>query len=443
MNTIPIGDPRWLDAALRIGKALCAEAIWYEDRCTFIGRSQDEADEQTLIITPTAESLGSELYGGTSGVSLFLAHLAARTGDASVRRTALGAIRHALHRPLPRAAHPIGFYSGSLGIAFVATQVGQLLSVPEIAEAGLALAAQTADKLTVSSQEATPLDIISGAAGGILAFLTIARSAGSDSRAEKLHRAAIWLGENLCQRAERSTDGQWLWRGTAMSDPNQSQQGVALPMTGYSHGQAGIALALLELYAVSAQQQFLDGFLGAVAFESHWFNPSRMNWPDLRSVAEGTDPASLTVFGTTWCHGAPGILLSRLRAQTLMPSLAGMLAADIAAGIKTTSQALDARRTGPRQDGTLCHGGAGFGDILLTCGLLLSQESLVQQAERVGTELLSEELPGARYHTGTPSGGPNPSLLVGTAGIGLFYLRLHAPQKIPSVLVPPHGVGST
>ncbi len=438
MSTLAMGDSQWLEAALRIGRALATEAIWYEDRCTFIGRSQDEADEQTLIITPTSESLGSELYGGTSGVSLFLAHLGALSGDAAVQRTAGGAIRHALHRPLPRAAHPVGFYSGSLGIAFAATQVGRLLSLPEITEAGLSLAATTADKLITSSQESVPLDIISGAAGGIVALLALAQAAGTDSRADLFQQAALSLGEKLCQCAERSLDGQWLWRGTAMSDPSQHNQGQPLPMTGYSHGQAGIAVALLELFAVSAQQQFLDGFLGAVAFESHWFGPARLNWPDLRSVVEGTDPASLSVFGTTWCHGGPGILLSRLRAKTLVPSLAGMLSADISAGLKTTLAALDARRKGPRQDGTLCHGGAGFGDILLTSGLLLSQDDLVQQAVKIGNELLDEEQSGARYHTGTPSGGPNPSLLVGTAGIGLFYLRLHAPQKIPSILIPPH-----
>jgi hypothetical protein len=42
------------------------------------------------------EALGPDLYGGTSGVALFLAEASARLDDDSLRATALGAIRLAL-----------------------------------------------------------------------------------------------------------------------------------------------------------------------------------------------------------------------------------------------------------------------------------------------------------------------------------------------------------
>jgi lantibiotic modifying enzyme len=40
-----------------------------------------------------------------------------------------------------------------------------------------------------------------------------------------------------------------------------------------------------------------------------------------------------------------------------------------------------------------------------------------------------------------PGGGETASLMLGLAGIGYFYLRLHDPEGIPSVLIirPPPG----
>ena len=44
------------------------------------------------------KTLGPDVYAGTSGIALFMAELAGLTGDPEVRRTAFGAIRHALAR---------------------------------------------------------------------------------------------------------------------------------------------------------------------------------------------------------------------------------------------------------------------------------------------------------------------------------------------------------
>jgi lantibiotic modifying enzyme len=43
----------------------------------------------------------------------------------------------------------------------------------------------------------------------------------------------------------------------------------------------------------------------AMAYERSVFNDERGNWPDFRSSSEAKD------FMLSWCHGAPGILLSR------------------------------------------------------------------------------------------------------------------------------------
>ena len=58
---------------------------------------------------------------------------------------------------------------------------------------------------------------------------------------------ALQHGEMLLQGANRNGDG-WSWKTMP----------AARDLTGFSHGTAGIAWALLELYAASREQRFLD-----------------------------------------------------------------------------------------------------------------------------------------------------------------------------------------
>src|SRR5205085_438597 len=54
------------------------------------------------------------------------------------------------------------------------------------------------------------------------------------------------------------------------------------PLTGYSHGAAGIAWALLELAARAGADRFRPAALGAIAYERSLFSAEAGNWPDLR-----------------------------------------------------------------------------------------------------------------------------------------------------------------
>ncbi|HEX5723916.1 MAG TPA: hypothetical protein VFX98_00545, partial [Longimicrobiaceae bacterium] len=59
-----------------------------------------------------------------------------------------------------------------------------------------------------------------------------------------------------------------------------------------------------------------------------------------------------------------------------------------------------------------------------------------EAAERVGDRGIERYLaPRLPWPCGVPNGGETPALMLGTAGIGHFYLRLHAPERIPSVLL--------
>ena len=78
-------------------------------------------------------ALGPDLYGGTSGVALFLAEAGARLDDDRLRATALGAIRLALDHagridPELRTACT----AGPIGIAYAAARVAGLLAAEDV-----------------------------------------------------------------------------------------------------------------------------------------------------------------------------------------------------------------------------------------------------------------------------------------------------------------------
>src|SRR5438270_801706 len=89
------------------------------------------------------------------------------------------------------------------------------------------------------------------------------------------------------------------------------------PLTGFSHGTAGISWALLELAAKTGEQRFQAAALSGIAYERALFSASAGNWPDLRVPDTDANPEP-GVFPVAWCHGAPGIGLARLLCRRLV-----------------------------------------------------------------------------------------------------------------------------
>ncbi|MFO0577380.1 MAG: lanthionine synthetase LanC family protein [Polyangia bacterium] len=443
MTAVSDKDGRWLAAASAVGDELCATALVHGELCTWIGRSLEEADPVTFAIAPVAESLGTDLYGGTAGIALFLAQLAALGGRARHSEIARSAIRHALRRPLPQGGHPLGFYSGTLGIAYAAAQTGALLQDEAIRGAGVALALKVLRELDPELKGPQPIDIIGGCAGAILALLALPAADGGKGGAE-LREGALRLGRYLCQRAEKQPGGQWLWYEDSSAGEEPTPDGQRpWPMTGYSHGAAGITLALAELYALSREPLFREAALGGITYEDRWFSAAEGNWPDLRTSAAQTGAPAAgdgMIYGVSWCHGAPGIALSRLRELTLLPDDRALLLRDIDAGLGTTNKGLIERQKQGRGDATPCHGSTGLAEALLVGGQALGVAEYTAAALATGQALLDDRKQHGAWLSGCPTGGPNPSLLLGSAGVGYFFLRLHDPARVPSILLPPHAL---
>ena len=402
----------YLEAALRLGREVAAAAIWSGDRCSWVGGMPDEGPSG-IVMTYTA--FGPDLYGGTAGVGLVLAELsdACEGDDPELRRTALGAFEHALSRA-GEVAPPsrLGAYGGQLGIALGAARAGAVLDEPRLVK-------RAGELVAGLDYETEPLenDLIAGRAGGVLSLLALRRLGVAEAELER----AVALGRNLIAVAERG-EGGWSW--SSPSTPEQRN------LTGLSHGAAGVGLALLELHHASGEPDFGQAAEAAFAYERALYDPQARNWPDLREhVLDGRPAEAALPCATLWCHGAPGIALSRLRGCELGARNGCEQEARLA--LATTTTSVHAQLPGGNY--SLCHGLAGNTEVLLEGAALLEVDALALAHEVADAGIEHYLETGAQWPLGVFEGHSD-SLLVGLAGTAYFYLRLHDPGR-PSILL--------
>lgn len=414
------------EAAHRIGIDLAREALWSGSRCNWFAPVYQRFDADQELCGGT---LGPGLYDGTAGVALFLARLHQATGDRLMARTAAGAIEHALSRSADvPAALRSAFYTGCVGIGFAAADVGTRLNRDDLSERGLALVGGT---MAPDSAPRPKLDVMSGAAGtipallrlhaarGDAAFLEAARRHGAVlvARARRDGAAASW--DTTAGLADEVGDGDVAWLAPAAAARRH--------LTGYSHGASGIALALQELAHATGEDDLLVLAREGYAYEDATWDPTRDRWPDLRcgDGEEGCDAA--------WCHGAVGIGLARARSFVLTGDERDRDA--VRRALRVTVRGV-AKRLGKGENFSLCHGVAGDAELFLHAARHLGEREGVAIAETIAAYGLARHARSDRpWRSGIEGGRSHPSLMLGAAGTGHFYLRMIDPVRFDSVLM--------
>lgn len=382
----------------------------------------DVEDSLLARYSVRSAALGPELYGGSAGVALFLAELFGRTGDEAARQTARAAIRRSVHymKHHPTGAAPASFFAGHLGMAWVACRLMDLDPEADLESELAWLTGCILDK----QAGPPPLDVIGGCAGAIAPLLVLSRRPGL----ARLAQVAEACGEEICRTA-RWENGLCHWEPVRM----HGQGMPSPPVTGFAHGASGLALALLVLHAHTGTNRYRDMARAAFAFEDTLYSQAHRNWIDTRFPYTQENGTLEGTFQHGWCHGAPGIALARLHAARLDPSMAAEAHAKGAEGIETAMAAIAQRLEEPGFDATLCHGIAGLSDIVLRYGELCDP-TYVKAASDAALELTRRYDAAGDWPSGVNAGGPNPSLMIGTAGIGYHLLRLSGPSHIPSIL---------
>jgi type 2 lantibiotic biosynthesis protein LanM len=384
-----IDRERLLTAARAVGDRLEMLAVRGEDDVTWIGLNHMNAGNAAVI------PLGVDLYDGVPGIALFLAYLGEMTGEdrfTTLAQRTLTNIRRAIEadRSGSRGAlTSIGAFSGWGGLIYTLTHLGSLWSKPALIDEADALA----ELLPGLIDQDEAFDIIGGAAGCIGALLTLHRAAPSN----RTLATAIQCGDRLRHRIQLNKHKKLL--------------------TGFSHGAAGIAWALLELASVAAEKRFQRTALELIEWERSLFNAEQKNWPDLRA-------RQLPAFRFAWCHGAPGIGLARLR------SLPHLHEAQVRAEIHTALETTLAEGFGDNH--SLCHGDLGNLELVVYASQRLDPR-WKPEANRLASTIL-DSIQRHGWLCGELSGVETPGLMTGLAGIGYELLRLADPMHVPSVL---------
>lgn len=282
----------------------------------------------------------------------------------------------------------------------------------------LAEAEACVDLLAALIKADNVLDVSGGAAGGIASLLSLYRCAPS----ETAWQAAVTCGEHLLAQA------QPMAQGIAWPAPFPTFG----PLTGFSHGAAGIAWAFGELAVLTGEERFRTAAMDGLRYERSLFSAAAGNWPDLRRLdtLHQTDTGQAK-FYVAWCHGAPGIGLARLR---MLPYLDD---AAVRAEVETALHTTLARGFGVSHlfgaSHVLCHGDLGNLETLLQAAQILGEPSWRAEVDHLAGRIL-DRIEHDGWHCGVPLGVETPGLMNGLAGIGYALLRLAEPERVPSIL---------
>lgn len=395
------GDKDILEMAQKIGeKVLSLGQPLSDGSIAWISLEMDPKADRFIF-----QPISTNFYSGISGIAFFLAVLGEKCVNSHISNIADEILSRLIkpyleEKEAMRLLLTIGAMSGIGSLIYVFGSLGKLLKRPDYIENAKYLVSLIERK---KIEEDSSLDIISGSAGLILVLLSLYEKASEKEILDLANHA----GNHLLSKGQ-PMDGMMGW---------ETMEGKCL--TGFSHGAAGIAYALLKLYEKTKEKKFLDGAKKGFAYENSLYSKEKQNWPDLRQEGNFTS--------CSWCHGAPGILLSRIY------SLKEIRDTDaIEKSIGITKENIEANLD------HLCCGNFGRISILLDAGKILHRKDLIEIAKKqTGLYLERYKQKKTFYlYFDLPEGIQSPGFMQGLSGIGYELLRqTQAGEGLPNALV--------
>lgn len=395
-----------------------AESILIGDAILAEGQSLDNRFYWTTL-TPSDNGLTpvvrSDMYSGIAGICYFLNQLTLSSGILRYRNVADRAFESLLSDSDNTVAGKASFLTGYYSLPFVKSN---LPIDPNIGSLKIPI----------------PSEYLNGCSGILVATL---------------HKTALKKASELLTNIDELT-------GHLIDNCSISRRGLIwdrsvtniLGLCGFSHGASGIAFAFLELSRLFSNMSFSWLAQEILAYENSWFNHEYENWMDLRKGIWTSDNLQehrtayvsnqLTFFTaggnmSAWCHGAPGIGLTRLRAWQLLGDEEYFR--DFERAVQKVRE--NDLTYNPRRTFTLCHGSCGNAELLLEGYRVTGRKEYLEDAYRIAEFAIRQKEELGVYLSGYAQAGMQDdlSLFMGTAGIGYFFLRLLDPS-IPSILLP-------
>ncbi|MFB2833234.1 type 2 lanthipeptide synthetase LanM family protein [Floridanema evergladense] len=420
----PLSKKQLLQEANRIATEIEQRAIWGKD---------GSVKWISFVYIPNAEifqlmPLPEDLYNGNGGIALFLSALDYVRGTQQFHQLSLAAFQ-SINKFLQTADFEstrrfvrlgIGGGTGLGSIIYALVKTSHFLQEPTLLENALAIARLITPELISNDKQ---FDIIGGAAGAILGLLALY----VQTKEPSILAIAINCGQHLLTHQTEPIK-QFYYPNLPIKNPKSGKAWHILGQkyyTGFSHGAAGIAYALLRLYAVTQNEAFLTAANDAITYEHSVFSPAVANWPDFRAFAQQNGQPAFMV---SWCHGATGIGLARLGGSTIFKTT--QIEQDIEIALQTT------KKYSLQDVDCVCCGNFGRIELLQVAAEKLSRPDLKEIAEQRTTWAVHwAEKSGGYKLPNLPNSVFSPSFFQGTSGIGYELLRLAYPEALPSVLL--------
>ncbi len=232
-------------------------------------------------------------------------------------------------------------------------------------------------------------DLLSGNAGAVVVLARLYEV----FHEEEWLRLAEEIGEFLWKKAQKQETG-YGWCG----------ESAKRALAGMAHGNSGFIMAYAALLKHTHDKKYQEIIRELLKFEDSLYSLTVGNWRDLRNTRQ-------EVYANAWCHGAVGILLSRLRLYGLEEYKENRR---VLADIENAARYLFAHAE--RNGLCICHGMAGNYRSMTIYekyfSLTEEQKASKQQVRQRLLEILAggtKVLPQDKY---------KPGLMMGMAGIG-------------------------
>lgn len=364
----------------------------------------------------SVEPSGIDLYNGTPGILLFMAALYKITREEKyleITKRGMNGIIKTLEKCLSiknemEKETVIGAYTGETSNLFPLIVIGDIIGedYTELCSKILSNTINVVDK-------DENFDVVAGAAGCILQTYNVVGRKGLEKKSiELISKCADYLIVKATKK-----DDMMMWKPQIASNA----------LAGYSHGAAGIALALIKAGEILGKIEYFIAAEKALNYERSLYVEKEKNWADIRALG-GVTNYSQGIIPATWCHGAPGILMSRIIMLEYIKEEKAIkkIKKEIEVSLETTIF------KGFGKSHCLCHGDLGNIDILLQASNYSDKEKINNVVYSYLDANISKFKLG-RYKCGLPGQNNTPSLMIGLAGIGYEFLKIYD-SSLPSVL---------
>lgn len=389
---LEVDNKEFLKKAEEIGDYLLERLYWGNNQkdAHWFGLNIDSKDNK-LSLAP----MYPDLYNGTLGIILFLSTLAQETGEFKYKKAAKAALfssNDLIEKGLDNMS--VSAFYGHAAAAYVYASLGIMWNDKDLLE----LSFKHLDSINLKIAEDKTKDFLGGVAGAIV----VATQIYKHTKNIKALEVAKKCGKELLNYL--STE--------LKSDKKQPF------LTGLSHGTAGYACSLIELWSLTKEESCLKVALELLNYEREFYSESDNNWLDLRDDVE--DGA------TFWCHGAPGIGLARL--MILNNYQDENIKKELENSIERTLE------SGFGFNHSLCHGDYGNLDLIISSAKIPEFKHLQHQALTLGSAIMIEASINKKWRHGLSDDIELFGLMLGISGIGYQLLRLWN-RNIPSVLM--------